>query len=119
MGVNQQNQPIARTPELCVRCKQPLSFQEPKCPNCGQPVSGMTRNLSLLIGVGGVGAILFVVLLMWLVVHEEDVMNRPVPVDDETAARQSEILPDTSATGTSATADKEPAKPDKAPPLNK
>ena len=112
MGVNEQNQP--RTPELCVRCKQPLSFQEPKCPNCGQPVSGMTRNLSLLIGVGGVGAILFVVLLMWLVVHEEDVMNRPVPVDDETAARQSEILPDTTSS-----ADKEPAKPDKAPPLNK
>ena len=113
MGLNEQNQ--RRTPELCVRCKQPLAFQEPKCPNCGQPVSGMTRNLPLLIGVGGVGAILFVVLLMWLVVHEEDVMNRPVPVDDETAARQTEILPDT----TSSSADKESAKPDKAPPLNK
>jgi hypothetical protein len=73
----------------------------------------MTRNLPLIIGVGGVGAILFVVLLMWLVVHNEDVINQPVPVDDETAARQTEILPDTSTT-----ADKEPPKPDKKPPLN-
>jgi hypothetical protein len=76
----------------------------------------MTRNVPLLIGVGGVGAILFVVLLMWLVVHQEDVINRPIPVDDETAAQQSQILPETSAT---AEKDKEPPKPDKAPPLNK
>jgi hypothetical protein len=74
----------------------------------------MARNLSLWIGVGGVGAILFVVMLMWLVVHNEDVANRPVPVDDETAAKQTEILPETSKS-----ADQEPAKPEKAPPLNR
>ena len=115
MGADEQMDPAAGNPQLCIRCKQPLSFQETRCPNCGQPVSGMTRNLPLIIGVGGVSAILFVVLLMWLVVHNEDVINQPVPVDDETAARQTEILPDTSS---SSTANKEPPKPDKKPPLN-
>jgi hypothetical protein len=72
----------------------------------------MARNLTLWIGVGGVGAILFVVLLMWLVVYNEDVQKAPVPVDD--ASAQTDILPETSKE-----ADKEPPKPEKAPPLNK
>jgi hypothetical protein len=111
--MNDSAQTPAAKSEVCPRCKQRLSFQETRCPNCGQPVSDMTRNLPLLIGVGGVGAILFVVLLMWLVVHNEDLMNAPVPVDEETAAKQTDILPDTSATTS-----QEPAKPEKAPPLN-
>jgi hypothetical protein len=111
MGASEQI-PSPASHELCARCKQALSFQDVRCPNCGQPVSGFTRNLPLVIGVGGVGAILFVVLLMWLVVHNEDVVNRPVPVDEETAAHQSGTLPETK------TSDKEPPAPEKAPPLN-
>jgi hypothetical protein len=98
--------------ELCHRCKQPISFQDSRCPNCGDRLNGMARNLTLWIGIGGVGAILFVVLLMWLVVYNEDVLKAPVPVDEATA--QTDILPETSKdTG------KEPPKPEKAPPLNK
>jgi hypothetical protein len=100
--------------ELCVRCKQPLSLQHRRCRNCGQPVSGLERNLPLLIGIGGVGAIVFVVLLMWLVVHNEDVLKRPVRADEEPAAQQTEMAPEASKT-----ADKEPPKPEKAPPLNR
>jgi hypothetical protein len=73
----------------------------------------MARSLTLWIGVGGVGAILFVVLLMWLVVHNEDVINRPVPVDEQSAAQQAP-LPETSKE-----ADKEPSKPETPPPLDK
>jgi hypothetical protein len=101
--------------ELCSRCKQHVSFQDVRCPNCGQPLSGTGRHLSLWIGIGGVFAILFVVGLMWLVVHEDDVLKRPVPVDQATASQQSDILPETPKT----TGKEEPAKPDKAPPLNR
>lgn len=111
MGDSVQNTPTV-TGELCPRCKQPISFQDKRCPGCGERLSGMARNLTLWIGVGGVGAILFVVLLMWLVVYNEDVQKAPVPVDD--ASAQTDILPETSKD-----ADKEPAKPEKAPPLNK
>jgi hypothetical protein len=98
--------------ELCIRCKQPLSFQDARCPNCGHPVSGISRNVPLLIGVGGVGAILFVVLLMWLVVHNEDVINRPLPSDQETVSKSDITSP------LSKEAEQEPPKPEKAPPLN-
>jgi hypothetical protein len=97
--------------EPCPRCKQPISFQDSRCPNCGERLSGMARNLSLWIGVGGVGAILFVVLLMWLVVYNEDIQKAPVPVDEATA--QKDILPEIPKE-----AAKEPPKPEKAPPLN-
>jgi len=112
MGVPAQNaQPEG---ELCPRCKQPVSFQDSRCPNCGERLSGMARSLTLWIGVGGVGAILFVVLLMWLVVYNEDVLKAPLPVDEQSASQQAPLLPETSKD-----AGKEPPKPEKAPPLNK
>ena len=100
--------------ERCPRCKQVLDTPARRCSNCGQPISGSGRKLTLWIGVGGVAALLFLVALMWVVVLNEDVMKAPVPVDEQTAARQQEILPETSKE-----ADKAPAQPEKAPPLNK
>ena len=55
---------------------------------------------------------MFLVFLMWLAVHDEDVMNAPVPV--ETQGQKEELLPDTSKNDKAA----EPAKPEKPPPLN-
>jgi len=115
MGTSQQR-PATTSSNLCARCKQPVSFQDKRCPGCGQPLTGLTRNLMLWIGVGGVGAILFVVMLMWLVVHNDDLVKAPVPVDEETAARQTEILPETSKEPEKSNA---PPEKEKTPPLNR
>ena len=101
--------------ERCTRCLQPVTGRTPRCPNCGHPISQGGRRLSLWIGVGGVSALLFVVLLMWLVVRNEDLQNAPVPVDEQTQAQQ-EILPETSK---QAEKDTKPPEPEKQPPLNK
>jgi len=99
--------------ERCQRCFQPVTAAVARCPHCGHPISGNARRLSLWIGVGGVGAILFLVLLMWLVVYNEDVEKAPVLFDSQ-SPRPAEALPDTS---------KQPEKPaqpekEKKPPLN-
>jgi hypothetical protein len=114
MGTSQQRSATTSS-NLCPRCKQAVTFQDKRCPGCGQPLTGFTRHLTLWIGVGGVGAILFVVMLMWLVVHNDDLVKAPIPVDEETAARQTDILPETSKD-----ADKSrPPVKEKAPPLDK
>jgi hypothetical protein len=61
-----------------------------------------------------VGALLFLVILMWMVVHDEDVLNAPLPADQQ--SQQEEVLPDTAS---QAAKSAEPAKPEKQPPLNK
>ena len=103
--------PTQRPGEICPRCLRPVEFQALRCENCGQPITGH-RNVSLWFGVGGVGALVFLVVLMWMVVHNEDVMNAPVPVDPQ--SQKEELLPDTSKTDKAT----EPAKPEKPPPLN-
>ena len=103
--------PAQRPVEACPRCLRPVPFQETRCENCGQAITGH-RNITLWFGVGGVGALVFLVVLMWMVVHNEEVMNAPVPVD--TQGQKEELLPDTSKTDKAA----EPAKPEKPPPLN-
>jgi|SRR5215471_6802124 len=116
MGTSQQR-PATTSSNLCPRCKQAVTFQDKRCPGCGQPLAGFTRHLTLWIGIGGVGAILFVVMLMWLVVRNDDLVKAPIPVDEETAARQTDLLPDTE---TSKDANKSaPPEKEKAPPLNR
>ena len=68
----------------------------------------------LVIGAVGLMALLFVVLLMYRMVSNEDAANAPAPVD-EAAAEQQKLFPDPPpANGKPA----EPSKPDKPPPLN-
>jgi hypothetical protein len=83
-----------------------------RCPKCGQPRSRGGRRLNLLIGAGGLGALLFLVLLMWLVVRDEDARKAPVPVDERA---QQEVLPEPSKQPEK---DAKPEKPEKPPPLN-
>ncbi|HTS60482.1 MAG TPA: hypothetical protein VMH28_00585 [Candidatus Acidoferrales bacterium] len=98
--------------ERCPRCLQPVHFQAARCPNCGEPLSGGQRRLSLWIGVGGLMVLIFVVGLMWLVVRNDDLVKAPPPPDEQSASK--EILVDPPKENK----DARPEKPEKAPPLN-
>jgi hypothetical protein len=71
------------------------------------------RRWLLVIGAACAVALLFVVLLMYRVLRNEDAANAPVPVDEETAEQQL-MVPDPPANSKP----REPSKPDKPPPLN-
>jgi hypothetical protein len=83
-----------------------------RCPGCGQPAYSL-RLLPFAIGVAGLLALVFALLLMYRVVRNEDSAGAPAPVD-ENAAEQQELLPDPPP----ASKANEPAKPDKRPPLD-
>jgi hypothetical protein len=59
-------------------------------------------------------ALLFIVLLMYRMMTNEDAANAPAPVDQATAEEQA-ILPDPPPANSKPS---EPSKPDKPPPLN-
>ena len=69
--------------------------------------------MALLVGAGGLGALVFVLLLMWMVVLNDDMQNTPAPGDDQAP---QEVLTDPPA-AKSSEPDK-PQKPEKPPPLN-
>jgi hypothetical protein len=50
----------------------------------------------LWIGVCGLSAIIFLVLLMWLVVRNEDIVSGPVPTEETAQPGPNGPLPDVS-----------------------
>jgi len=50
----------------------------------------------LWIGVCGLSAIIFLVLVMWLVVRNEDIVNGPVSTEEAAQPAQPDTLPDVS-----------------------
>jgi hypothetical protein len=71
------------------------------------------RYVPLAIGVTGLLAMVFVMLVLYRMVRNEDAVNATLPPDDATA-RQQQLFPDATAKGQA----KKPAKPEKRPPLN-
>ena len=86
-------QPILYDPkaERCLRCLQPVPPRVSRCPGCRQPFYSL-RSLTLLIGAACLMALLFVVLLMYRMMRNEDAVNAPAPVD-EVAAEQQKHFP--------------------------
>ena len=99
--------------ERCPRCLQPVPPRVSRCPGCRQPVHSL-RSLPLVIGAACLLALLFVVLLMYRMMRNEDAANAPVPVD-EVAAEQQKLFPDPPPANSKPSG---PSKPDKPPPLN-
>jgi hypothetical protein len=71
------------------------------------------RKWPFLIGAFGLLALLFVVLLMYRMMNNEEASNALAPLDEATAEEQV-ILPGPPAN----TKPSKPSKPDKPPPLN-
>ena len=99
--------------ERCPRCFQPVPPRVYRCPGCRQPVQSL-RSWPLVIGAVGLMALLFVAILMYRMMSNEDGANAPAPADDVTAEQQK-LFPDPPPANSKPA---EPSKPDKPPPLN-
>ena len=99
--------------ERCPRCLQPVPPRVSRCPGCRQPVQSL-RSFPLVIGAACLMALLFVVLLMYRMMRNEDAANAPAPVDEVTAEQQR-LFPDPPPPDSKPAP---PSKPDKPPPLN-
>ena len=99
--------------DRCPRCLQPVPPKAARCPGCLQPIHSL-RLLPFVIGVAGLLALVFAVILMYRMVRIEDAVNTPAPVDESLADRQV-LLPDPPPEGSKPS---EPPKPEKPPPLN-
>jgi hypothetical protein len=108
-------QPTPHDPkaERCPRCLQPVPPRLSRCPGCRQPIHSL-RSWTLGIGAVGLMALLFVVLLMYRMMSNEDAANAPAPVD-EAAAGQQKSFPDPPPANSKSAG---PSKPDKPSPLN-
>jgi predicted amidophosphoribosyltransferase len=106
-------QPILQDPKTdrCPRCLEPLPVRASRCPNCGQPIHSR-RLLPLAIGIAGLFALLFAMLLMYRMATNEEDTNAPPPVDED--AQEQPLFRDPPADSKAS----EPAKPEKKPPLN-
>lgn len=96
--------------ERCPRCLQPVPPKAGRCPACRQPIHSL-RLLPLTIGTVGILALVFAMLLMYRTVADEDAATAPVTMED---TGQDDLLPDPPPDNRT----KEPAKPEKPPPLN-
>jgi len=72
--------------------------------------------MALWVGAGGLGALVFVLLLMWLVVHNDDLEKAPAPQDDQAAQEMIGDHPPSMNSEPDKSEKKE--KPEKPPPLN-
>ncbi len=75
------------------------------------------RALPLIIGFVGLGALVFIMLVMWIMARNEDLAKGPSLVD-EGAQTQEQVLHDASSTESAPKASNQPSKPEKPPPLN-
>jgi len=78
---------------------QPVRHDAIKCTHCGMPRT-RTRRLTLALGIAGLVALIFVIILMVKVIRNADIEAAP---PDNPDAEQSRA----------------PSQPDKPPPLNK
>src|SRR5450631_137491 len=99
---------------FCPRCLQPVPSKVDRCPGCGQPIASR-RFLPLSIGVAGLLALVFAVLVIYQMVSNEDAANAPAPPDPATAEKQEALFSDPTPAKAQAS---EPAKPEKRPPLD-
>ena len=78
--------------ERCPRCLQPVPPKAARCPGCRQPIHSL-RLLPFAIGVAGLLALVFAVILMYRMVSSEGCGQAPAPVD-EIPRRPAGTLPD-------------------------
>ena len=93
---------------ICHRCFQPVPVKAASCANCGERVNSF-RQLPILVGILGVVALVFVIVIMFQVVRNVDIESAPPE------QQQDNPGPSQSKSGSSS----EPVNPDKPPPANR
>jgi hypothetical protein len=112
-------QPVMEDPkgERCPRCLQNVSAGASRCPNCGQPIHSI-RSLLVAIGIAGLLVLVFVMLVMYKVMANEDAASAPVPVDDADQKQQLFRDPPPASSANEPAKPDRPTKPEKKPPLD-
>jgi ribosomal protein S27AE len=65
----------SRESGICSRCGQLVVPEGNRCPRCGSPMAVHNKRLPILISLAGVLALLFVIVVMVLVVHNSDIAD--------------------------------------------
>ena len=65
-----------RSREICHRCLQPVPVKAARCVNCGERVNAF-RHLPIVIGIAGIVALVFVIVIMYQVVWNVDIESAP------------------------------------------
>ena len=105
-------QPVFPDPKAdrCPRCVRVLPPRASRCPDCGQPIHFHSlRLLPFAVGIAGLLALVFVMLVLYRMAKNEEAARAPVPVDEN--APQQQLFTDSPPANSH-------AKPDKKPPLN-
>src|SRR5512133_1948136 len=98
----------------CPRCLQPLAGKVARCPGCGQPIEGTSLALRLAIGVAGVIALVFAVVILYQSVRNEEASNAVAPIEEGQKTPEEVLFP----TPAPDSGSKAAPKPEKKPPLN-
>jgi hypothetical protein len=62
--------------EICHRCLQPVPVKAARCANCGERVNSF-RHLPMVVGIIGMVALVFVIVIMYQVVRNGDIESAP------------------------------------------
>lgn len=65
--------------EICPRCRASFQVGAQRCPECGERIAS-TRRVSLYLGIVGILALLFVILIMVIAIRQEENESK-TPVD--------------------------------------
>jgi len=65
----------SRETGICSRCGQLVVPEGNRCPRCGSPMSVHNKRLPIIIGIAGVLALVFVIIMMLVVVQNSDIEN--------------------------------------------
>jgi hypothetical protein len=104
--------------ETCTRCLEPAPRGAARCPQCGQPISPLRRVVSIMAGVAGILALIFLCVVAYRMVYVPEA-EQPAIVDPQAAPEGSFAAPpETSSeheTPPPAPADSQPAAAPEAP----
>jgi hypothetical protein len=96
--------------EVCPRCLQPVPVKASRCANCGNKVNSF-RGLPILVGIVGMAALVFVIVIMFQVVRNVDIESAPPEKQQDDSGMTQDKPGMSSEQG-------KPDKPEKPPPLN-
>jgi hypothetical protein len=69
--------------EPCPRCLEPVPQNAARCPNCGQPISSFRRMTTIMTGIAGILALIFLSVMVYRMIY---IPEEQTPVLDDQAA---------------------------------
>jgi hypothetical protein len=105
--------------ESCPRCLEPIPRRVARCPHCGQPISPFRRMTTIMAGVAGILALIFISVVIYRSVYIPEADQAAPAFDDQAPPDGSFAPPPETSSGhetpPSTPADSQPAAPPEAP----